>query len=130
MKYRHDIVKEASIKLLLEHEPSDLEILLSLSKCPTEYQDFISDVLFGEITDDWILAIGSADMNVLADIGVMCYAIRYLVRRGQSVAWELTKVADLGKYKPRFDAIMKRISNNVDEEDIPTTDELNLWFES
>ena len=48
---------------------------------------------------------------------------------GGSVAFDLSKIVDLGEYKPRFDEIVKRLNKKVNNDDVPTSKELLEWFQ-
>tara|TARA_R100000458_G_C8249709_1_gene226920 strand:- start:464 stop:862 length:399 start_codon:yes stop_codon:yes gene_type:complete len=126
-----NIVENSTLNLLVEPKPSDLEILMAISRTRPEYKDFVSDVLMGEdfSEEEWLLLVGSADTELLANVGVMCFAIRYTIRMGGSVAFDLSKIVDLGEYKPRFDEIVKKINKKVNNDDVPTSKELLEWFQ-
>ena len=126
-----NIVENSTLNLLVEPKPSDLEILMAISRTRPEYKDFVSDVLMGEdfSEEEWLLLVGSADTELLANVGVMCFAIRYTLRMGGSVAFDLSKIVDLGEYKPRFDEIVKRLNKKVNNDDVPTSKELLEWFQ-
>lgn len=126
-----NIVENSTLNLLVEPKPSDLEILMAISRTRPEYKDFVSDVLMGEdfSEEEWLLLVGSADTELLANVGVMCFAIRYTLRMGGSVAFDLSKIVDLGEYKPRFDEIVKKINKKVNNDDVPTSKELLEWFQ-
>ena len=126
-----NIVEHSTLNLLVEPKPSDLEILMAISRTRPEYKDFVSDVLMGEdfSEEEWLLLVGSADTELLANVGVMCFAIRYTIRMGGSVAFDLSKIVDLGEYKPRFDEIVKKINKKVNNDDVPTSKELLEWFQ-
>ena len=126
-----NIVENSTLNLLVEPKPSDLEILMAISRTRPEYKDFVSDVLMGEdfSEEEWLLLVGSADTELLANVGVMCFAIRYTLRMGGSVAFDLSKIVDLGEYKPRFDEIVKRLNKKVNNDDVPTSKALLEWFQ-
>ena len=126
-----NIVENSTLNLLVEPKPSDLEILMAISRTRPEYKDFVSDVRMGEdfSEEEWLLLVGSADTELLANVGVMCFAIRYTLRMGGTVASDLSKIVDLGEYKPRFDEIVKRLNKKVNNDDVPTSKELLEWFQ-
>ena len=124
----HAIVDNASVKLKIPINPSDMEIIIDMVKLHPDYKSFVAELIIGETenADVFEETIENSEGDTLSDIGVVTYAINYLLNRKGNLL-DLTKVLDLGRYKEKFDDMMKELGIENDT-DIPTTKELEEWF--
>lgn len=125
---KHNIVKSATIKIFGKYQPNDLEILIAVSRLRPEYKEFVADIIF-ESTDKetWHDKMLSEDVDVIANIGILSFALRVLLQEGRSIL-DLTKIIDLGDYKNRFQRLVKEILMENEGVDVPTSNELSEWF--